>query len=131
MSKPTSNFSKRLKEFMEQNHFSQVDIVARTGIPNGTISKYLSGKQEPKADKIDAIARAFGLNHAWLLGYDYPQSTNDLSLLIEVTEKKADSNAHLLAYAAKLGKLSDDDRKIIEGMIDRLSGGDSNGKKEV
>ncbi len=60
----------RLREAMELRGLRAVDLVERTGIPKGTISYYLSGHTQPKADRLYLIARALDVSEAWLLGYD-------------------------------------------------------------
>lgn len=35
-----------------------------------TISQYINGKVEPKQDKIYIMAKAFGVNEAWLMGWE-------------------------------------------------------------
>ena len=79
----------RLREAMDLRGFRAVDLVAATGIPKGTISYYLSGKSEPKSDRIYLIAKALGINEAWLLGYDVPMARTD-------NQKKNDQLAQLI-----------------------------------
>lgn len=43
-----------------------------TGISRSSISEWLSGKYEPKQDKIFIIANALNVDEAWLLGLDVP-----------------------------------------------------------
>lgn len=79
----------RLREAMGLRGFRAVDLVEATGIPKGTISYYLSGKTEPKADRLYLIAQALDINEAWLLGYDVPMSRTD-------DQKKNDQLAKLI-----------------------------------
>lgn len=60
----------RLHEAMELRGLRAVDLVERTGIPKGTISYYLSGRTQPKADRLYLLARALDVSETWLLGYD-------------------------------------------------------------
>ena len=134
MSKPISEFRYRLQEYMDETGKTQADIARETGIQRSTLSKYLSGKQDPRTNKIDAIAKTYGLDHAWLLGYDVPRERKYFEIVLEQDASgKVDTTmkARLLAYAQKLSKLSDSDRTMIEDMIDRLNGGDQNGQKEI
>lgn len=141
MSEHISEFSERIKVLMEEKHIRQTDISKRTGISEGTVSKYVSGQQTPKSDKIDLIARAYGVNPAWLLGYDVPMSADAPRIGYARSsgaidwEKSVNSSdrqlQRLLMYSSKLLTLRDADRKIVEDMIERLSGGDANGEKEV
>lgn len=133
MDKPISNFKLRLQEYMDEHGYTQTDVANATGIPKSTLSKYLSGKQDPKTSKIEAVAKTYNLDYAWLLGYDVPQERADIDFLLEgkpfvIETKNKTTQARLLTYASKLGKLSDTDRTMIESMIDRLIGGDSDEK---
>ncbi len=79
----------RLREAMDLRGFRAVDLVAATGIPKGTISYYLSGKSEPKSDRLHLIAKVLDINEAWLLGYDVPLALSD-------DKKKNDQLAKLI-----------------------------------
>ena len=63
----------RLKVAMSLCGKKQVDLVNETGINRGTISRYLSGKYEPKADTINRLAIALDCSEMWLWGYDVPR----------------------------------------------------------
>lgn len=60
----------RLREAMDRKGLRAVDLVEKTGIPKNTMSYYLSGRTEPKADRMYELALALDVNEAWLLGYD-------------------------------------------------------------
>ena len=79
----------RLQEAMKIRGFRAVDLIEATGIPKGTISYYISGKTEPKADSLYAIAQALNVNEAWLLGYDIPMERTE-------DQKKNDQLAKLI-----------------------------------
>jgi len=63
----------------------QVDIVnaarpfcQKYGVNLGknTLSQYVSGKTEPKQDKLSILGMALGVSEAWLMGYDVPMERN-------------------------------------------------------
>ena len=60
----------RLQKAMHLRGDRAQDLVDRTGIPKNTMSYYLSGKTEPKADRLYKLAAVLDVNEAWLLGYD-------------------------------------------------------------
>lgn len=68
----TSNVRERLLELMAKYGIRQKDIAKRTGLNKATISYYVSGKREPAQDNIFIIAKAFNVDPAWLMGYDFP-----------------------------------------------------------
>ena len=79
----------RLREAMTLRGLRAVDLVDRTGIPKGTISYYLSGHTQPKADRLYLLASALEVSEAWLLGYDVPIHRSD-------AQKKNDQLAKLI-----------------------------------
>lgn len=68
----TSNTSERLKEIIALRQVKQVDIIESTGITKGALSSYITGRYEPKQDKIYILAKYFDVSEAWLMGYDVP-----------------------------------------------------------
>jgi transcriptional regulator with XRE-family HTH domain len=79
----------RLRQALTLRGLRATDLVEKTGIPKGTISYYLSGKTEPKADRLYLIAQALDISEAWLLGYDVPMART-------VDQKKNDQLAKLV-----------------------------------
>lgn len=131
MSKPIQNVSLRLKELMESTGDKQIDMARKTGISKGTLTKYVNGKMGMKQSRIEHIAEVYGVDPAWLLGFDVPKRR----LMSYITEPKHEVvSERIVRYGellAKFDKLSDSDRTMIEDMIDRLNGGDQNGQKEI
>lgn len=60
----------RLNEALIVRNMRASDLSERTKIPKGAISYYLSGKSQPKADRLHLIAKALDVSEAWLLGFD-------------------------------------------------------------
>ena len=65
-----ASVSERIKTAMEIRHISQADICRKTGIDKGSVSSYVSGRYEPKDDRIFLIANALQVNPSWLSGFD-------------------------------------------------------------
>ena len=79
------NTSYRLKEIMKINNLKQVDILNKCEpickslgkrIGRNDLSQYVSGKVEPRQDKLTILARALNVNETWLMGYDVPMEIN-------------------------------------------------------
>ena len=110
----------RLREALEMRGMRAVDLVEKTGIPKGTISYYLSGKTEPKADRLYIIAQVLDINEAWLLGYDVPKERpterkkND-QLAKLVARLKRDENFYNTVVA--LSNLTESQYRSIEQLI--------------
>ncbi|MCC7082212.1 MAG: helix-turn-helix transcriptional regulator [Burkholderiales bacterium] len=51
-----------------------------TGIPRSTLDTYLAGSAEPKASRLEAIARAAKVSGHWLLTGDGPRALGDVGL---------------------------------------------------
>ena len=64
----------RLREAMQVAGKKQIELAMDTGLSHSTISRYLSGKVEPRQDAIIKLARALNVSEWWLWGYDVPQA---------------------------------------------------------
>lgn len=82
----------RLQEAMNICGKKQIDLERETGINRSTISRYLSGKYEPKADAIHKLAISLNCSETWLWGYDVPRARS-------VTQKRNDALSNALKRA--------------------------------
>lgn len=64
--------AQRLRVAMNISGKTQADLVRDTGISKGTLSRYLSGKFEPKQIAINKLALALNVAEFWLWGCDVP-----------------------------------------------------------
>lgn len=62
----------RIKYALNYRKLKPKDLSEKTGISRSSISEWLSGKYEPKQDKIFLIAEALNVDEGWLLGLDVP-----------------------------------------------------------
>lgn len=76
-----SSTKERLQYYMSEFGLKQNDILEKCkrycdkyGITLGksSLSLYLSGKVEPKQDKIFILAKGLHVSEAWLMGFDVP-----------------------------------------------------------
>lgn len=82
-----SNSANRLVELMNYFGIKQSDLCKRTGLPKSAISMYVSGQRKPRQDKLTAIADAYNVDEAWLMGYDVPMfgnSEKDTTIVEEI-----------------------------------------------
>ena len=63
-------FNDRLKQAMAFRNLKAADICERGNIPKSAMSYYMSGRSEPKSDRLYIIAKVLDVSEAWLLGYD-------------------------------------------------------------
>ena len=67
-----SSSKNRFSELMDYFKIKQIDIAQKTGIPKSAISMYTNGQRTPRQNRLTIIADTYGLNEAWLMGYDVP-----------------------------------------------------------
>lgn len=92
--KNRAEFKDRLKYAMDVRGIRAVDIVENTDIPKGAISYYMSGKSQPKSDRLYVLAKYLGVSEAWLLGYDAPMTRS-------AEQKKNDDLVKIIAQMRK------------------------------
>ena len=97
---------------MSERDLKQIDIIRlaepickefKVKIGRNDISQYLSGKVEPRQNKIYILAKALDVNEAWLMGYDVPKERN--VNYTEYSDKVSSFSAHeinvITQYRAK------------------------------
>lgn len=72
MAKKICTTKERLAEMMHVLDISAADIVRKTGINKSTLSNYINGKRTAVQDQLSLIADPYGIDPAWLMGYDVP-----------------------------------------------------------
>lgn len=90
MSQPKATIAERLREAMRMSGKTQADLVRETGLDRGAMSRYLSGKYEPKQKALYTLAQALNVSEAWLMGYDVAMHRTQM-------QKKNDQLAKLIA----------------------------------
>ena len=115
-----STTKNRLQEAMNLCGKKQIDLERETGINRSTISRYLSGKYEPKADAIHKLAISLNCSETWLWGYDVPrvrsqaQRRNDaLSNAIKRAKEDTDFGEVLIA----LDSLTEEELSSIKQLL--------------
>lgn len=75
--------AERLKQLLSERNLKQVDVLRmaenigrRYGVKltKSDLSQYISGKVEPKQDKLTILGETLDVSEAWLMGYDVPKS---------------------------------------------------------
>lgn len=87
MVKKDSTSKERIAEMMSVLNLKQVDIVKKTGIPKSSLSNYLSGKRTPNQEQLSVIADPYGINPAWLMGYNVPMWLKDTPVVFSTPEE--------------------------------------------
>lgn len=78
----------RLAELMTTLNINQADLCKRTGIKKASMSNYVNGNREPNRTALFQLSEPFGINPAWLMGYDVPMYLSDK---IKDIEKRIDA----------------------------------------
>ncbi len=116
----------RIQEAMEIAGIKQIELAEATGLNHSTISRYLSGRMEPKQKAISLLAKALNVTEMWLWGYDVPQER-------PMEQKKNDDLVKVMArlrsdpefyeLVTQLDKLATDEcaslRKLVSILVNR------------
>lgn len=103
-----SDFKNRLREALNARDMKARDLSKKTEIPEGAISYYLSGKSQPKGDRLHTLCVALNVSEAWILGYDIPmertaeQRQNDDLIKIIAQMKKDPKFFNIVSKLAEL-----------------------------
>ena len=103
----------RLREAMRLANKTQSALARETGVSQSSISKYLLGENEPKAETAYLFAKSLDVNVGWLLGKEVPRE--------RMIEQPDDSKYIMFAVVVeKLLKMDAEELKKISGVIDLL-----------
>jgi len=91
----------RIKQIMSKKNLKQVDILRlaepycskyRVKLNKNDLSQYVSGKVQPKQDKLKILALALNVSEPWLMGFNLPMNR----LNAEVLETNLSDESKLL-----------------------------------
>lgn len=83
--KRSTGFAERLKQILEENHLSQIDLAGKIGVSQAAVSLWLRGTV-PSRRRIEKIAIYLGLNENWL---ERGEGTKNLSPSERQARKRA------------------------------------------
>lgn len=114
----SSNSQERIKELMGIYGITLSELARRTGLPKSTLSYYINGNSIPRQEQLSIIADAFGVNPAWLMGYDVDfeyvvpaddsPTKDELKFLMayrRTDQQTKDMISRLLAYSEGIEKI--------------------------
>ena len=100
-----STTAERLKTIMQERNLKQVDILNackpfsekyHIKVAKNDLSQYISGKVEPKQDKLSILSRALNVNEVWLMGYDVSSNMHGWEKNSQTIQPQAgDKSSHL------------------------------------
>ena len=94
-------FAERLSYLLDTSPETTYSLADKLGLAPASISRYANGIMKPKVPTVVSMAQIFGVNEAWLMGYDVdmqpsgdkPREISDKELMFalfggDVTEDK-------------------------------------------
>lgn len=69
-----STFSERFRQLIEESGKNQTVIAEEFGMSKQALSTWVNGTASPKKPTLLTIAAHFGVNVAWLMGFDVPRN---------------------------------------------------------
>jgi len=96
-----TKFQYNLKLAMDNVGVTQVQLAKMTGLTEGAISSYLSGRFAPKQNNVWKLANALRCDPGWLMGLDYEGPTDSdivLSLYQALPDEKKDTAVRFLRF---------------------------------
>lgn len=106
-------FQKRLIEKMNEKGIRQADLMKMTGIDRSLISSYVTGRYEPKDDKLQALAQALQCDAMWLAGYDGVEEGDESAFLAKFRSLSVEDKRTILTL---LNFMNDHERRNRDGM---------------
>lgn len=67
----------RLKQIMEEKNITQSELASKSGVDQSHISRYLSGKYNPKSVQAQKLANVLGVAPVWLMGIEGVDRNNE------------------------------------------------------
>lgn len=105
-----SSTSERLKQIMNERSLRQVDILEAAKpfcekygvkLAKNDLSQYVSGKVEPRQEKLTILGLALNVSETWLMWYDVRRERDEKEQLT-VPSELSDVKARLIQYVYPL-----------------------------
>lgn len=118
MSKVTT--SDRLKQILSERGIKQTDILAmcqpfcqkyNVKIGSNDLSQYITGKVQPRQDKLSVLGMALNVNEVWLMGYNVSPDVNALD------ESHGEIKPQVQELIPSLNRLDDIDLAEVRGEV--------------
>ncbi|MBS6195390.1 MAG: helix-turn-helix transcriptional regulator [Clostridiales bacterium] len=104
----------RIKELREQKKMTQLTLAVKIGCSQNTISKIEKGEGDPRGSLLIEMAELFGVSIDYMLGFSEQKLTVErktrLTHLAETSQE----------YMEKYAKLSEESRKTVDAVVDRM-----------
>lgn len=109
--------TERLNKAFRASGMSQTELCKKTGINQGALSSYLSGRYFPKQRAIELLANALNVSIPYLMGYEDVVMEENGIVVDHLTEDGI--------IIEKIRKLSPSSRVLLESIVDTMLKGDA------
>ena len=112
------NIHDNLKKLREEHNLTLEEVGKRVGTTKQTIKRYESGEISAiPYDRIVLLAKCYNVTPSSIMGWE---DKNDIIESADIDTELILMDEQIKEYAIKLSKLSEEDKKDIMKMIDRL-----------
>jgi transcriptional regulator with XRE-family HTH domain len=81
-------FAERLSYLIDNSNETTYTLASKLGLTPATISRYTNALMKPKMPTVVSLAQIFGVNEAWLMGYDVDMEKSSDSQEQKITDKQ-------------------------------------------
>lgn len=118
-------FSKNLRYYMSVNNKEQIDLINDLGFNKSAVSTWCNGTRLPRMDKVDALAKYFGISRSDLIEEKNNSSEDNSYYFNEEARDMAqflyENPAYKVLFDASR-KVKPEDIQFVKEMIDRVNG---------
>mgnify|MGYP000050902462 CR=1 FL=1 len=86
-------FSSNLRKYMNLNNKTQVDLINDLGFNKSAVSTWCNGTRLPRMDKVDALAKYFGIRRSDLIE-DKPETQEQQTYYLDEDAREAADFLH-------------------------------------
>lgn len=116
-------FSENLNYYLAKSGDKQKDIANVAKVSQGTVSDWLKKRSYPRMDKIQLLAEHWGIEMSDLVEKHSLDNKYYLQKEAKKMTEELTRNTDTLIMLKKYKKLSNEDKAIINALINSLSGG--------
>jgi transcriptional regulator with XRE-family HTH domain len=95
---PRESLAKNVAMLLRIHNMGQSDLARKSGVNQKTISNIVHGKNAPNLDKVDAIAKAFGLDAWHLILPNLPEEIANGGAIAQLVENFLASDSESRKY---------------------------------
>lgn len=116
-------FSENLRYYIGKSGEKKKDVAKKCGISATTISDWLSCRSYPRMDRIEALAKHWGINMSDLVEKRSMDNSYYLTQIAKETANELISDPEALKIYQEIKKLSPANKEIVSNLISSLNGG--------